>query len=300
MSDPAVLSSVNADPSLGLSSEQIAGISSVLGTLGHLLISEQLLSDLGAALCSPESLQSFLLFCTAFGQGDTLAAVNDAGDLGLSEDQIAHAAIELQSIAGFSAYQDQLLGVFAVMARVIHPTVVFSFFGEMGNVPALSALNADYELGLSEAQIARVSGALASLGTLSMSDSLVKRIAMALCSMPALEWLNLSGNQIIDVTPLLVGLSGLSTLRLANNRLDLNSTSPNTSGIAALQRRGVSVDYDPQNGTNINGSHDPDTYYIRTDSGGTDVQVFRNTSLDGEPSWHVSAGRVRRPLHRQR
>jgi internalin A len=120
------------------------------------------------------------------------------------------------------------------------------------DISALSDLTKLTNLSLHHNEIVDISALseLTNLRTLWLFNNQIRDIS-ALSGLTNLRMLWLFNNQINDIAPLVnnPGIGRGDSVMLRRNQLSLQYGSPNIPDIEALQRRGVDISFDPQNGS---------------------------------------------------
>jgi Leucine-rich repeat (LRR) protein len=171
--------------------------------------------------------------------------------LALTDNQIVDISplSSLTNLTELYLYDNQIVDISA-LSSLTNLTELYLYLNQIVDISPLSNFTNLTELVLADNQIVDISplSNLANLTTLWLDINQIVDIS-SLSGLTNLTTLGLASNQIADISALLnnAGLGAGADVSLAYNYLDLKSGSPDMLVIEALQRRGVNVDYIPQN-----------------------------------------------------
>ena len=261
ISNLSPLSNLTKLTSLSLSDNSISDISALsnLTNLTWLDLWENSISDI-SVLSNLTNLTWLFFSNNSISDISVLSNLNNLTVLFFSNNSISDISVlsNLNNLEILILSNNSISDI-SVLSNLTNLTVLFLYSNSISDISVLSNLTNLTELYLSDNSISDISALsnLTNLTELYLWENSISDIS-ALSNLTNLTVLSLSRNSISDISPLVAntGLGSGDTVDLKSN--PLSSTSINTH-IPALQRRGVTVEFDSSSGSGGGGgSSSPD------------------------------------------
>ena len=255
ISDISALSNLTNLTWLGLGGNSISDISALsnLTNLTGLHLWENSISDI-SALSNLTNLDRLYLRDNSISDISVLSNLRNLNRLYLRDNSISDISVlsNLRNLTDLSLSGNSVSDI-SVLSNLTNLTYLNLFSNSISDISALSNLTNLEILNLNSNNISDISALsnLANLTGLGLGGNSISDIS-ALSNLTNLTILVLRGNSISDISPLVAnkGLGSGDEVDLRSN--SLSSTSINTH-IPALQRRGVTVEFDSSSGSGGSG-----------------------------------------------